>query len=343
MEYFRGFPAEWDGEPLRVGIVGMGKMGRLRAGYIMQDPRLRLDAVCDVRPEELDLPSSVMTFQDYHDLVAADLDVVYACAFNWLLPDIVIAALKSGKHVFCEKPPGRNADDVRRIMAEERRRPHLRVAYGFNHRLHYSILKAKELISSGELGDVMWMRGVYGKCGGKDFESAWRNQADSSGGGILLDQGIHMLDLFRYFGLEATEVKSFVSTDFWNINVEDNAFALLSSGNRHAMLHSSATQWEHRFQLEIGLTDGFIELNGFNTGSRSYGEESIAWGRKSLQNAAQTFGRPPKEKQIFNQDDSWAWEQENWIHALQTGKAYPVNSEEACKTLALVDAIYKRG
>ncbi len=343
MEYFRGFPAKWEGRPLRVGIVGMGKMGQLRAGYIMQDPRLHLSAVCDVRAEALDLPSNVMIFHDYHDLVATDLDIVYACAFNWLLPDIAIAALKSGKHVFCEKPPGRNADDVQRIMAEELRHPNLRVAYGFNHRQHYSVMKAKELIKSGKLGELLWMRGVYGKCGGQGFESVWRNQPELTGGGILLDQGIHMLDLFRYFGLEATEIKSFVNTSFWNINVEDNAFVLLSDGRRHAMLHSSSTQWEHRFQLEIGLTDGFIELNGLLTGTRSYGEESITWGQKNLELTKQILGRPSKETMTFNQDDSWAWEQENWVNSVRTGTSCSVNSHEAYKTLALVDAIYSQG
>lgn len=342
MELFKGFPASSATPPLKTGVIGMGKMGRLRAGYIQRDPRMSLVAVCDVA-DIPGLPEGVSVYHDYRELLQADLDVVYACAVNWVLPDIVVAALKSGRHVFCEKPPGRNAEDVRRIMEEEQCHPELCLWYGFNHRRHYSVMKAKELIASGELGEVLWMRGVYGKCGGENFASSWRNNRDLTGGGILLDQGIHMLDIFHYFGLGESEVKSFVATSHWNINAEDNAFILLSDGRRHAMLHSSATQWKHCFRLEIGLSGGFITLDGLNTGSRSYGEETITWGKSQMAEDIPIAGRPIENREVFNTDDSWAWEQDGFVKSVSGEVPKVSQSNSALHVMSTIRHIYQDG
>lgn len=340
MKLFKGFSHALQKEPLKVGIVGMGKMGNLRAHYIIKDPRMKLVAVCDPAITNMDVPKGIRKYHNYEDLLREDLDIVYACTVNWVLPDVVIAALKSGRHVFCEKPPGRNADDVRRIIKEERLRPKQCVYYGFNHRYHYSVMMAKELLDSGELGELLWMRGTYGKCGGENFANSWRNKGELTGGGILLDQGIHMLDLFHYFGFEENKVKSFVSTNYWNINTEDNAFILLSDGYRHAMLHSSATQWKHCFRLEIGLSRGFISLEGLNTGSRSYGEESIMWCRSQMDEDSPIIGHPLEYRMIFNNDDSWAWEQDNFIECIASNRESL--SQEALSVMILVENIYKQ-
>jgi predicted dehydrogenase len=249
-------------------------------------------------------------------MIASGLDIVYACATNRVLPEIIIAALKADMHVFSEKPPGRTLEDIENIRAEEALHPGLHLAFGFNHRQHYSVKMAKELMNSGELGQLLWLRGVYGKCGQEGFERQWRSNREEAGGGILLDQGIHMLDLFRYFGFEYNRLKSFVATDHWNIPVEDNAFILLANEQQQAFLHSSSTLWKHKFQLEICLREGFISLNGLNTGSNSYGRESITWGRKNRSGDDRIMGQPGEHSQEFNRDDSWAFEQEEFLGAI---------------------------
>ena len=148
---------------------------------------------------------------DFNDLVRDDLDAVFVCSYNNSAPDVVVAALEAGKHVFCEKPPGRCVADVERIIAAERANPGRKLKFGFNHRYHGSVMEAKQIVDSGRYGRVLWLRGVYGKCGSIQFENDWRNDRNIAGGGILLDQGIHMLDLCRFFCGDFDQVKSLVT------------------------------------------------------------------------------------------------------------------------------------
>jgi predicted dehydrogenase len=283
---------------------------------------------------------------DFEDLVRGDLDVIFACAYNSIAPQVVVDGLNSGKHVFCEKPPGRTLRDVERIAAAESANPGLKLKFGFNHRYHYAVREAKSMIDGGRFGDILWMRGVYGKCGGLEFEEGWRNDAQVAGGGILLDQGIHMLDLFRFLsGDEFTTVKSVVTTSFWDIPVEDNAFAILQTGRGQvAMLHSSATQWKHRFLLEICLEGGYINITGLLTSTRSYGDESITFARRQFEDEASAFGRPREETVYFDRDDSWALEVADFATAIRQDE--PVNSgnsQDALGVMQLIDEIYRRG
>ena len=332
-------------EPLRVGIVGLGKVGIIRARCVQAHPDLELQAVCDVNPEQAKALPGLRFYTDFRQLVEGDLDIVFVCAYNNVAPDVVVQALNSGKHVFCEKPPGSCVEDVERIIEAERANPGLKLKFGFNHRYHYAIMEAKSMVESGRFGEILWLRGVYGKCGGIQFENSWRNNANIAGGGILLDQGIHMLDLFRYFCGDFTEVQSVVTTSFWDIAVEDNAFAIMRNHrNQVATLHSSATHWKHRFALEICLQGGYINVNGLLTSTRSYGDESLTFARRQFEDEADAFGRPREETIFFDRDDSWALEIAGFVTAIQEGK--PVqsgNSTDALKVIQLIERIYKEG
>jgi predicted dehydrogenase len=275
-------------------------------------------------------------------LLAADVDAVFVCTPNRFTPEVVIAALEAGKHVFCEKPPGRCISDIERIIEVEGRHPGLKLKFGFNHRYHGGIQEAKRIVDSGRLGRILWVRAVYGKSGGPGFEQAWRNDKETAGAGILLDQGIHMVDLLRYFCGDFVEVKSMVTTAHYAINVEDNAFALLrDSQGRIAMLHSSSTQWKHCFRMEIFLSEGYITVNGILTSSRSYGDETISVARRQTDEGL-AHGAPREEVIYFDTDPSWELEVDGFLdHVLNGSPVDSGNSEQALKAVQLVYAIYR--
>lgn len=327
---------------LKVGIVGLGKMGKIRAGVVDRNPSTVLVAVADADQENLAAFPNIECSQDYRDVVNSDVDAVFICTSNLYTPEVAIAALDAGKHIFCEKPPGRSVQDVEAIIAAERRNPNLKVKFGFNHRYHAGIQEAKRIVDSGRLGRILWMRGIYGKCGGVGFENSWRNSKEISGGGILLDQGIHMLDLFRFFCGDFVEIKSMVTTAYWDIEVEDNAFALLRDGlGRIAMLHSSSTQWKHRFNLDVYMSDGYLSVNGILSSTRSYGDETIVVARKRFDDGF-ALGKPREEVIYFDSDPSWELEIADFVNCVQND--LPItsgNSSDALKAMQLVFSIYR--
>ncbi len=328
---------------LKAGVIGFGKMGQIRMQCIDEHPLLELKAICDQNVEKLAGYTECFVSADYQEVLKQDLDVVFVCCFNNVAPQIVIDSLNRGLHVFCEKPPGTCVEDVERVMEAERAHPGLKLKYGFNHRYHYSVMEAKQMIDSKEFGDILWMRGVYGKCGGIMFENSWRNQSHLAGGGILLDQGIHMLDLMRYFCGDFESVKSTVKTCFWKIPHEDNAFALLETAKGQvAMLHSSATHWKHHFSLEICLEDGYINLEGILSSTRSYGEEKLVFAKKQFEDSASAFGKPQEQMIYFDRDDSWRLEVEDFVNSIlnEIHSEYSGNSQDALHVMNTINKIY---
>jgi len=324
---------------LRVGIAGYGVVGKRRRAYIDKHPLLATVAVCDQRlGVDGTFDDGVRHYTHYRRLLEEKLDVLFVCLTNDLAAEVTIAGLERGMHVFCEKPPGRDLADVARVIRAEKLRPELKLKYGFNHRYHDSVREALRIVRAGELGKIINLRGVYGKSAIINFESDWRTKRAIAGGGILLDQGIHMVDLLRLFAGEFVDVHSMISNGFWHHDVEDNAYALLRTANGVvAMLHSSATQWRHRFSLEIALERGIVVLSGILSGSKSYGAETltVAW-------ASEHDGGDPREQMTrYNQDPSWEDEIADFADAI-AGDRPIVNgsSGDALKTMQLVYRIY---
>jgi predicted dehydrogenase len=326
---------------LRVGIAGYGVVGKRRRHFIDQHPQLKTVAVCDrVFGGEGTLDDGVRYYADYRKLLADELDLLFVCMTNDIAPDVTIAGLEKSLHVFCEKPPGRDLSDIARVIQCERKNPQLKLKYGFNHRYHDSVRDAQRIVRSGELGRVLNLRGVYGKSQFISFgnTSAWRVHRDKAGGGILLDQGIHMADLMRLFAGEFVEVYSFVSNDFWKHDVEDNAYALMRTKDRVvAMLHSSATQWRHSFNLEITLAGGALLLAGILSGSKSYGSETL-----TVVTAGKDDSGDPKETTTrYNHDPSWGDEIADFADAVLNDRAVTEgSSSDAYRTMELVYRIY---
>lgn len=326
---------------LRVGIAGYGVVGNRRRQFIDSNPFLRTVAVCDQRlPGNGMFDDGVRHFSHYQALLETPLDALFVCMSNDMAAEVTMAGLNAGLHVFCEKPPARDVPELLRVIEREKAHPDLRLKYGFNHRYHDSVRDALALVSGGELGGVLNLRGIYGKSQFITFgqDSDWRTKRAISGGGILLDQGIHMVDLMRLFGGEFTRVHSFVSNDFWKHDVEDNAYALMRTEEGVvAMLHSSATQWRHRFQLEIALEKGTVILSGILSGSKSYGAETltIAWA------AGDDRGDPREQTTRYNEDNSWRDEIDEFAEAIVNGSGvHNGSSLDALRTMQTVYRIY---
>ncbi len=330
-------------EPLRAGIVGYGYMGEIRCRNVERNPNLELAAICDPQQSEAIASLGVSTYGSWEALVGSGIDVVFVCTPNNLIPDITVAALNNGCHVFCEKPPGRNLADIQRIRSAESANPNLKVLFGFNHRHHPGIQDAKAIIDSGSLGDVITLRGVYGKGGGDDFDKSWRNDPSVSGGGILLDQGIHMLDLFRMFVGEFDHVVGMRGVTSFDIPVEDNAFVLLrTQRGQMAQLHSSATAWKHTFRLEIGCTWGYAMVSGLLSKTGSYGRETLVVGRRAATGETAALGNPREETTYYDRDESWDIEVAHLVECITEDK--PVQhgtSLDALRVMEIVDGIYR--
>ncbi|NKW78101.1 Gfo/Idh/MocA family oxidoreductase [Rhodobacteraceae bacterium R_SAG7] len=329
---------------LRAAIIGYGKMGRIRHDAMDRHGGFEVVVACDTA---IDPNASIPMVTDPLAVYEYTPDVIVCSVPNMMIPDVVCTALARGKHVFSEKPPGRNAADVRRMMEAEAQAQNTQggrvLKFGFNHRVHDAIEEAKKLIDAGTMGDLYFMRGVYGKAGGPNYAQNWRNDPELSGGGILIDQGIHMLDLFQMFAGRFTDVQSFVQRKFWtDVPVEDNAFALMKNADGIvASVHSSATQWQHTFRLELYLRNGFISVDGILSASGSYGTEVLTVALNRLDATGSPIPNPEQQELRFTEDKSWDKEIAEFHAAVVDGTPLKCGtSQQALEVMELVEAIY---
>ncbi len=327
---------------LKVGIAGYGVVGKRRRLFIDQHHSLQTVAVCDRTFVDNDAPKDgVRYYTNYESLLSDDLDILFVCMTNDIAPEVTVSGLNQEIHVFCEKPPSRDLSGITKVIECERRHPELKLKYGFNHRYHDSVRDAFDIVREQKLGRIINMRGVYGKSKLLSFDSQssqWRTKRALAGGGILLDQGIHMVDMMRLFVGEFSDVYSFVSNNYWNHDVEDNAYALMRTGDGVvAMLHSSATEWRHRFRLEITLAQGMIILSGILSGSKSYGAETMT----VVYSGEDDRGESSEVVTNYSQDNSWRDEIAEFADAVINGTAIKYGSSmDALNTMHLVFRIY---
>ena len=327
---------------IRVGIAGFGKIGQLRFQTLSQHEGYNVVSILE-KNEDAAIPKGIHRARSYSELLNHDLDAVFICAFNDVLADYTIEAIEKNINVFCEKPPARTVEELMNVSLKYSESDVV-LKYGFNHRYHYSVMEAKRMISDGEFGKLISARGVYGKAGSIDYDKNWRNYKKVSGGGILIDQGIHMLDLLRYLSDDEYAVKhALVKTLFWNIEAEDNAFILLE-GEKGAIasIHSSATQWKHKFLLELTFENGYINLDGILSGTRSYAPETIKYGLREFEDITWAMGKPQEHTIWFENDHSWQLEIEEFYRAVQESHKVKNGSiDDAIRTLSLVESVYQ--
>jgi len=331
---------------VNIGIIGFGIQGRIRLQTIQKwNGPHRVTAICDtVEPSESDL-CGAKYIDRYQDIIKDDnIQAIFVCTPNFLTAPVVVAGLNDGKHVFSEKPPGRTLDETRQMAEALERNPRCKLMFAFNHRHHESVMTAKRVVDSGDLGDILWMRGRYGKSVVPEFGGSWRAQRKYAGGGILLDQGIHMLDLFLLFLGDLLEVKAYVSNLFWKLDVEDNVFAIFRNNKGQvASLHSTMTQWRHLFSMEIFLTKGHVILNGLLTSSGTYGEEELSIARNRFY-AGPSVSWENEEKTTYGVNTSWENEMRLFFECIEHDIPVPeCNIADALKVMELVDRIYSEG
>ncbi len=327
---------------IKFGIVGYGKMGKIRAKSISSSKYAKLVAVNDVSTKVK--PTKVKFCKSFSDLLKEDIDAVFISGYAINAAEYTIKALQNGKHVFCEKPPSINVKEILNVIKNEKKSRKI-LKYGFNHRYHHSVQEAKKIIKSKKMGKILLMRGIYGKAGSLDFDKDWRQYKKFAGGGILMDQGIHMLDLFRYFSEDEFTCKSsMIERLYWNIEFEDNAFIMLKSSNGlPATMHSSATQWKHKFLIEIILEKGYLILDGILSATGSYAPEKLIVGKNGFKNLGKSMGRPSETTMVFSDDRSWDYELEEFIDKINSkAKIEHGNSKDALEIMKLTEDIYSK-
>lgn len=328
---------------IRAVIIGMGRMGKCRYDAMLRHGGYEIKALCDIDQENL-IYEGVGKYTDWKQCIDDnEIDAVIVCTFNAVIPDIVCYAISRGLAVFSEKPPGRNLADTMHMKQAYDSAVSPVLKFGFNHRYHNSVIEAKALLDSGILGGIVCARGVYGKAGTPSFQNEWRNQREISGGGIMLDQGIHMLDLMYYFMGKFTNIQSTVDQLVWkDMPTEDSAFSILRTADgKVASLHSSAIQWRHKFSLDLICTEGFISLNGLLTSTMSYGEEKITYYRKDLECRTGGLGKPIEHTMCFDSDESWDYEMKEFYDAVVKG--IPVKEgtiADAVNLMEMLEGIY---
>ena len=327
---------------MNVLIFGYGYMGKIRYRALRNHPDVREIKIVDpgVDPSTIGLDGVMLPASS--DIPWNRFDAVLVCTPNNVTADLCVEGLLRCGRVFCEKPPGRNWEDFCRISEAAERTPGHTLVFGFNHRWHPSVQAAKALIGEGGLGEVLYVKGTYGKSGGIKYRESWRSKPEVAGGGILLDQGIHMLDLFHLFLGPLTVVDAVLVDSFWSCGIEDNAFVLLRSEHGvPVFLHSSATLWKHTFKIEIGCRNGYLTTSGLLSQTGSYGREQLIIGKRQFEDEALALGNPREEIIHFDRDESWDRELNEFIAAIKEGRPATHGAlEEARHVMELVRDIY---
>lgn len=317
-------------------IIGCGLIGMKRAKALGEHQLL---AACDSNiARSRNICATVGSGEAISDWKAAashpEADIIIvATTNNWLTP-IGMYALQHNKHVLIEKPAALSSGEIKPLL-EKAQNSDRKIKIGFNLRYHPSLIKAREIADSGKMGELMFVRGRYGHGGRVGYDKEWRANPAISGGGELIDQGVHLIDLSRWFLGELEEVSGYTDTYFWDMPVDDNAFLLLKNKNKKvAWLHVSCTEWKNMFSYEIYGKYGKLQIDGLGG---SYGTEKLTYYQMLPQ-----MGPPQATTWEFPGDDlSWKLEFESFIEAIRLNKPVNGNIHDAYETLRIVDNMYK--
>ena len=319
-----------------IGIIGCGLIGQKRAKALGQGGMLVACADKDIDlAKSLAAKSNASTFEDCKALLdLPEVEIVIIATLHDSLAQITLAAIEAGKHVLVEKPAARNPKELEPVIAAARQKG-VKVHIGFNHRYHRSLRKAKEIVDSGVLGELLFIRARYGHGGRLGYDKEWRAIPKLSGGGELIDQGPHLIDLSRWFLGEFNEIQGAVHTYFWEMPVDDNSFMMLKTPTKQtAFLHVSCSEWKNLFSMEIYGRDGKLDLSGLGG---SYGVEKITWYKMLPE-----MGPPETTSWEYPMvDNSWAVELAEFYEDIKLDRSPSASLRDAHATLKIIESIYK--
>jgi predicted dehydrogenase len=322
---------------MNVGIIGCGLIGQKRAKNLAG---AKLIACADSNFERAQqfaaINHSCAVYSNWQELVEhPKVDIIIVATPHNSLAEITLAAIYGNKHVLVEKPAARHYEELIPVM-EAAKKTNICVRVGFNHRYHRALLKAKLLIDEGALGELMFLRARYGHGGRIGYDKEWRAVPEISGGGELIDQGVHIIDLSRLFLGDFVETTGFAHTYYWQMPVDDNAFLLLKTEKKQtAFLHASCSEWKNIFSMEIYGRNGKIAIDGLGG---SYGVERVTYYRMLPE-----MGPPETTCWEYPMaDNSWEVEFAEFLNDIRLGRTPAANLNDAYKALQIVDEIYRK-
>jgi predicted dehydrogenase len=324
--------------PVSFAVIGCGLIGRKRVLALGKNPPLLYTCDLDAtRAADLAKLAPGCTAVTDYQVILADprVQAVIVSTLNASLAPITLAAVQAGKHVLVEKPGALNAAQLRAIR-EAAVRTGARVRLGYNHRYHPALQKTRELLDSGVLGPLMFLRARYGHGGRRGYDREWRADPALSGGGELIDQGVHLIDLAGWFMGDFPTVSGHAATYFWDMKVDDNAFlSLRTAAGQTAWLQVSCTEWKNLFSLEIYGRDAKLAIEGLGG---SYGVEKLTYYKMLPE-----MGPPDITSWEYPRgDESWAIETRAFAEDIRLGREPSPGLKEGIRTLEIVEEIYRQ-
>ncbi len=325
----------------RVGLIGAGWVGEKRARVISEHPHSELVAVADIDSQraqklaaEFGAPDCRVLSDGFELARAPEVDVLVVSTINKFLAPFTIAALENKKQVLSEKPLGRNVAEARAMVRAANNAGRV-LKIGFNHRHFPHLQEMVRQSKSGAIGEPIYVRIIYGHGGRPGYENEWRMNPELSGGGHLMDQGIHSVDLARWLLGDMTRVFADMPTLFYPIAVEDNVFALMwTATGKVAQFHAGLTQWKNRFEVELGGTNGALCAEGRGG---HYGASRLVLHQRNPRG-----GKPTETVWEFGDSDpSWANEWTEFLDALRHGREPTANGVEGLRAMEIVEALYR--
>jgi predicted dehydrogenase len=325
-------------EQLNFAVIGCGLIGRKRVLALGASSPLRYACDLDlVRANALAqlVPGCHAVTDSTEVLADPAVHAVIIATLNASLAPLALAAVQAGKHVLVEKPGALNAAQLRQLR-DAARTAGVCVRLGYNHRFHPALRKARELLDAGRLGPLMFLRGRYGHGGRTGYDREWRADPKLSGGGELIDQGVHLIDLAGWILGDFATVEGHATTSFWDMKVDDNAFlSLRTAAGQTAWLHVSCTEWKNLFSLEIYGRSAKIAIDGLGG---SYGPERLTFYQMLPQMG-------PPETTVFDfpsGDESWRLEVGAFVEDIRQGREPVPGLVEGIRTLEIVESVYQR-
>lgn len=322
---------------MEIAIIGAGLIGRKRAQALPKNVKLK--TVCDInfsKGKELAAQFNCHFEKDWRKVVKdKKIKAIIVSVINNNLSKIAKFAISNGKHVLVEKPGGISVKQLNDIYTAYKNNPVV-VMYGYNHRFHPAIQKAKQLIDSKKFGPILFIRAKYGHGGRLGYEKEWRFQKKLSGGGELIDQGCHLIDLTNFFCGEMNETTGFVTTFFWKTKLEDAAFfQLRNDENQIAQLSVTCVEWKNIFSFEIMLQKAKIQIDGLGG---SYGKEKLM-----LYSMKPEMGPPDITKYEYNLEDiSWKKENDIFFKRIKLKDYNDRGIKDAIYVMSIITKLYQK-